>query len=210
MPRNPPRHNLTRAEQVRQAQEAPPSPRLGSPKFQKTAQKQDLLAEEHHPYHGKPQPVPPPRIAGYSGHRPGAFEPVGLNFNRIEMCTNEDYAHGVTYESINNPAFCDRIQPISTAAKSVRRERPRRAQHATSAAAVPYPFPWQNPKNPITGTGWYAASGELPPPLHSSRRIVAPIGHPERYDFVRDDPPPGTSFPNSYSLFSPYCPFDLD
>ena len=40
--------------------------------------------EQHHPYRNKPTPAAPSRITGYSGHRPRAYEPVGVGFNRIE------------------------------------------------------------------------------------------------------------------------------
>eukprot|EP00670_Eutreptiella_braarudii_P014658 CAMPEP_0174336308 /NCGR_PEP_ID=MMETSP0810-20121108/21457_1 /TAXON_ID=73025 ORGANISM="Eutreptiella gymnastica-like, Strain CCMP1594" /NCGR_SAMPLE_ID=MMETSP0810 /ASSEMBLY_ACC=CAM_ASM_000659 /LENGTH=238 /DNA_ID=CAMNT_0015455165 /DNA_START=152 /DNA_END=865 /DNA_ORIENTATION=+ len=74
-------------------------------KYKKSPREKDALMEQHHPYRNKPTPAAPSRITGYSGHRPRAYEPVGVGFNRIEMTTDNDYAHNVTYESINNPAF---------------------------------------------------------------------------------------------------------
>ena len=73
-----------------------------------------------------------------------------------------------------------------------------------------YQYPWQKPKNPITGDRWYTASGEPPPPLHNNRRVVAPIGHPHRYDYYRDEPESSLVYPNAHSLFCHFSPFDLD
>lgn len=62
----------------------PPLRPSGSPRYFKPPQKVASLREEHHPYQGQPPPVAPPRITGYSGHRPKAWDSVGLNFNRVE------------------------------------------------------------------------------------------------------------------------------
>eukprot|EP00667_Euglena_gracilis_P009540 EG_transcript_9694 len=185
--------------------DSPTSPR--SPRYFKPPQKVASLREEHHPYQGQPPPVAPPRITGYSGHRPKAWDSVGLNFNRVEMRSDQEYAHEVTYESINNPAFAhypgerDPAQP---------RRKPARRPARPPPTFNPYLYPWQNPKNPITGHAWYCASGEIPPPLRASHRVIAPIGHPERYDFIPEDVPDHSHYPNSTSLFAPFCPFDLD
>lgn len=213
-PPMPPRsRSVPNGKLSHQSHHGPPDP--GSPrsmKFAKSPEKVDYLAEENHPYKNQPRPAAPPRIAGYSGHRPRAYEPVGSGFNRIEMYTNADYAHEVTYESISNPAFAaypeGRARRLS--APSAPGAKPRKAPQCAPGMGPPYSYPWQNPKNPITGTGWYAASGEAPPPLRSSSRVVPPIGHPERYASIPDDVEQNTHYPNVNSLFCSYSPFDLD
>ena len=50
--------------------------------------REDSTREDRHPFKGQPLPEAPPRITGYTGHRPKAYEPIGMGFNRIE------YVHG--------------------------------------------------------------------------------------------------------------------
>eukprot|EP01007_Sphenomonas_quadrangularis_P000861 NODE_1715_length_779_cov_125.876712_g1433_i0.p2 GENE.NODE_1715_length_779_cov_125.876712_g1433_i0~~NODE_1715_length_779_cov_125.876712_g1433_i0.p2 ORF type:complete len:175 (+),score=6.41 NODE_1715_length_779_cov_125.876712_g1433_i0:57-581(+) len=60
-----------------------------------------VMANLPHPYAPKLPPEAPPHICGYTGHRTGAQDQIGVSFNKIEESRHPDYAGSVhgTYES---------------------------------------------------------------------------------------------------------------
>jgi hypothetical protein len=61
---------------------------------------ESILQNMSFPFQERPKPAAPPRIVGYTGHRPGATENNGESFGKIEM-RNPEAAKKMTYENFN-------------------------------------------------------------------------------------------------------------